>query len=120
MYLFVSRTGAKSWRANYTAGGKQKTKTYGLYPAVTLADARKAHAAARKGPPAAASASTFEAVARDLLKAKLPTLSNGKHQIQVENTLERYAFPALGPRPIDACASAQVRVDGWLRGRAGQ
>ena len=41
LYLFVSPTGAKSWRANYTAGGKQKTKTYGLYPAVSLADARK-------------------------------------------------------------------------------
>ncbi|MET3382027.1 tyrosine-type recombinase/integrase [Variovorax paradoxus] len=46
-------------------------------------------------------APTFETVARDWLKAKLPTLSNGKHQIQVENTLERYAFPLLGSRPIN-------------------
>lgn len=30
LYLFVTTTGAKSWRANYTAGGKQKTKTYVL------------------------------------------------------------------------------------------
>jgi hypothetical protein len=101
LYLFVSPTGAKSWRANYTAGGKQKTKTYGLYPAVSLADARKRHASAREGTPVAATAPTFETVARDWLKAKLPTLSNGKHQIQVENTLDRYAFPLLGMRPID-------------------
>lgn len=108
LYLFVSPTGAKSWRANYTAGGKQKTKTYGLYPAVSLADARKAHVSAREGPPAAAGAPTFEAVARDWLRAKLPTLSNGKHQIQVENTLERYAFPALGSRPIDAIPRSEL------------
>jgi hypothetical protein len=108
LYLFVSPTGTKSWRANYTAGGKQKTKTYGLYPAVSLADARRGHAAAREGPPAAAAAPTFETVARDWLKAKLPTLSNGKHQIQVENTLERYAFPLLGSRPIDAIPRSEL------------
>jgi integrase len=107
LYLFVSPAGAKSWRANYTAGGKQKTKTYGLYPAVSLADARKEHAAARVGP-AVAVAPTFEVVARDWLKAKLPTLSNGKHQIQVENTLERYAFPLLGSRPIDAIPRSEL------------
>ncbi|WP_418116091.1 phage integrase central domain-containing protein [Variovorax sp. NFACC27] len=39
---------------------------------------------------------------RGWLKAKLPTLSNSKHQIQVANTLERYALPALGRLPIDA------------------
>lgn len=108
LYLFVSPTGAKSWRANYTAGGKQRTKTYGLYPAVSLADARKAHASAREGAPVAAAAPTFETVARDWLKAKLPTLSNGKHQIQVENTLERYAFPLLGSRPINAIPRSEL------------
>lgn len=101
LYLFVSPTGAKSWRSNYIVGGKQKTKTYGLYPVVSLADARKAHASAREGAPTEAAVPTFETVARDWLKAKLPTLSNGKHQIQVENTLERYAFPLLGSRPIN-------------------
>lgn len=108
LYLFVSPTGAKSWRANYVAGGKQKTKTYGLYPALSLADARKEHAARGGAPAAAVAAPTFEAVARDWLKAKLPTLSNGKHQIQVENTLERYAFPLLGSRAIDAIPRSEL------------
>jgi len=62
----------------------------------------KGRAAACEGPPVAAAAPTFETMAYNWLKAKLPTLSNGKHQIQVENTLERYAFPLLGSRPIDA------------------
>ena len=75
---------------------------------MSLAEARKEHAAAREAAPAAAVAPTFEAVARDWLKAKLPTLSNGKHQIQVQNTLERYAFPLLGPRPIDAIPRSEL------------
>jgi integrase len=108
LYLFVSPAGAKSWRANYIAAGKQKTKTYGLYPALSLADARKEHSATREAPQATTVAPTFETVARDWLKAKLPTLSNGKHQIQIENTLERYAFPLLSSRPIDAISRSEL------------
>lgn len=104
LYLFVTPAGGKSWRANYTEAGKQKTRTYGRYPGMTLADARKAHGSARDAPAAAApkQAPTFETVAREWLKIKLPSLSNGKHQVQVENTLERFAFPEIGALPIDA------------------
>lgn len=115
LYLFVTAAGAKSWRANYIDAGRQKTRTYGLWPAMSLADARKAHHAARAGvvaggaaAAATAQAPTFEAVARQWLKQKLPTLSNGKHQIQVENTIERYALPTLGRRPIDAIRRADL------------
>lgn len=105
LYLFVTPAGGKSWRANYTeAGGKQKTRTYGRWPDMTLADARKAHSGAREAPSTSAAAKvapTFEVVAREWLKIKLPSLSNGKHQIQVENTLERFAFPEIGKMPID-------------------
>ncbi|MFV0678398.1 tyrosine-type recombinase/integrase [Variovorax sp. tm] len=108
LYLYVSPMGAKSWRANYTAAGKQKTRTYGLYPGVSLAEARKAHSARREDAPAPKLAPTFETVMRDWLKAKLPTLSNGKHQIQVANTLERYALPSLGKLPIDAIPRSEL------------
>jgi integrase len=103
LYLFVATTGSKSWRANYTADGKQKTRTYGQYPALGLADARKAHAAAKEGGKGATVSAkpTFEAVAREWLKTTLPGLSNPKHKIQVENTLARFAYPALGKLPID-------------------
>jgi integrase len=110
LYLFVTAKGAKSWRANYSKDGKQATRTYGLWPDLSLADARRAHTAARDAPAAdaPAAAPTFETVARDWLKMKLPTLSNGKHQGQVQNTLERYAFPALGARPIDQIKRADL------------
>lgn len=105
LYLFVTPAGGKSWRANYTEAGKQKTRTYGRWPEMGLADARKAHSGAKEAPKAAAKAKavpTFEAAAREWLKIKLPSLSNGKHQVQVENTLERFVFPSIGKMPIDA------------------
>lgn len=106
LYLFVTPAGAKSWRANYTLTGKQKTRSYGLWPGMSLSDARKAHASAREVPKVIAAAKaavpTFKSVALEWLKVKLPALSNGKHQIQVENTLERFAYPVIGAMPIDA------------------
>lgn len=105
LYLFVTPAGGKSWRANFSQGGKQGTRTYGRFPSMSLAEARRAHAAARD-PAAEAAASikaapTFEVVAKQWLAVKLPGLSNPKHQIQVANTLERHVFPFIGKRPID-------------------
>ena len=48
LYLEVSPTGARSWRMNYRYLGKQKTLTFGRWPAVGLADARKKCDAARE------------------------------------------------------------------------
>jgi len=41
MYLYVSTTGAKSWRYDYRHAGKRYTLTIGLFPDVPLAAARK-------------------------------------------------------------------------------
>lgn len=104
LYLFITPAGGKSWRANYTRAGKQGTRTYGRFPAMSLADARRAHAGVKDGPGdqhAARAAPTFKAVAQDWLKIKLPALSNGKHQVQVANTLERFVYPLIGSEPID-------------------
>ena len=40
LYLLVNSTG-KYWRMNYRFAGKQKTLAIGVYPAVSLVDARK-------------------------------------------------------------------------------
>jgi integrase len=106
LYLFVSVAGGKSWRANYTKAGKQATRTYGRYPDMSLADARKAHLGAKEVQPV--KAVTFEAVARDWLELKLPTLSNGKHQIQVVNSLERFVFPRIGNASITALTRSEL------------
>jgi integrase len=105
LYLYVSPAGGKSWRANYTQAGKQKTRTYGQWPQVSLAEARTQHRDA-KGTPAAtapqqAKKPLFETVAKDWLFKHLPGLSNPKHRLQVESTLETFAYPRLGKLPID-------------------
>src|SRR4051812_16900042 len=40
LHLLVQPSGGKLWRLAYRFGGKQKTLALGIYPAVTLAEAR--------------------------------------------------------------------------------
>jgi hypothetical protein len=40
MYLFATPTGLKSWRFNYMFQGKNFTLTFGMYPLVSLKQAR--------------------------------------------------------------------------------
>mgnify|MGYP000149051080 CR=1 FL=1 len=78
LYLHVKAAG-KYWRMDYAIHGKRKTLAIGVYPAVSLAQARKARDAAKaqlaqdidpstakrkeKAARAAQAANTFEAVA---------------------------------------------------------
>lgn len=41
LYLYIAPTGGKLWRMDYRFNGKQKTLSFGAYPAVSLKDARK-------------------------------------------------------------------------------
>jgi integrase len=47
LYLYVTPHGTKSWRFDYRFGAKRFTMTFGLFPEVTLDEARKRHLAAR-------------------------------------------------------------------------
>ena len=80
MYLEVTAAGGKYWRMKYRHGGKEKRLALGVYPAVSLAQARKDRDQAREALAAgndpaqlkrdakltktAGDASTFEKVAR--------------------------------------------------------
>lgn len=48
MFLLINTKGSKGWRLSYRFGGKQKTISLGVYPEVTLKDAREARDAARR------------------------------------------------------------------------
>lgn len=48
LYLLVKATGSKLWQMAYRFGGKQKTYSIGIYPDVTLIDARAKRDHARK------------------------------------------------------------------------
>lgn len=111
LYLYVAPTGLRSWRANYTVDDRQRTRTYGRYPGMSLAQARRAHAQARaEAEPSNAEpvVATFETVARDWMRKHLPALSNVKHRLQVAGTLERFAFPKIGALPVDRISRAAL------------
>lgn len=47
MYLLINTNGSKYWRMKYRFAGKEKMLSIGVYPDVTLADAREKRSEAR-------------------------------------------------------------------------
>lgn len=101
LYLFITKTGVKSWRSNYCENGKQKTITYGRYPAMSLADARLVHANSKDNKRVNKSEYTFKDVSEKWLKVKLQTITNKKTQRQFIYSLEEFVYPFIGGKPID-------------------
>jgi hypothetical protein len=122
LYLYITMAGAKSWRWKYRFGGKEKVLALGLYPDVSLANARDARDDARrllrggvdpgeqkKAAATAAvvdAASGFEAIAREWLATRpwVPTYSR-----KVEAWFERFGRFG-GQQPGQGGAKAQL----WL------
>ena len=50
LHLLVTSNGAKAWRLAYRYGGKQKSLSLGVYPVVTLSEARSRREQAKRGP----------------------------------------------------------------------
>jgi hypothetical protein len=48
LYIEIDPSGGKYWRFKYRFGGKEKRLSLGVYPEVTLADARESHDELRK------------------------------------------------------------------------
>lgn len=115
LYLIVMPNGAKYWRLKYRHLGKEKKLSIGVYPEVSLADAREKCLQARKliaegiDPSQAKkdnkrqallnSQNTFEAVAREWHGNQLERWTP-KHGQNVLHFLETDIFPFLGSRPI--------------------
>lgn len=112
MHLLVHPNGSKYWRLSYRFGGKQKTLALGVYPAVTLAQARENRADAKKLlaegiDPAQQkkqeqfeqrNGTSFEDVAR-AWHANNKKWSDG-HRARVIRSLELDIFPAIGAEDI--------------------
>jgi integrase len=115
LYLEITPSGARYWRLKYRHAGKEKRLALGVYPVVSLADARKLRDAARKGlsegrDPSAerkagkaravlSAATTFEGVARDWLASQQRKLTAATYA-KAERTLEANVFPWIGARPM--------------------
>ena len=123
LFLVVMPTGSKYWRFKYFYAGKEKLLALGVYPDVSLADARERRTQARKILAAGndpgqikkeakrlqtlQSSNSFEVVAREWLE-------NRSHEWVPSTTetrrtrLERLILPKLGTRPISDITPPEV------------
>jgi len=123
LYVEVSPAGGKLWRLKYRFVGKEKRLALGLYPAVSLADAREKRDAARamlaKGVDPSAqrraeralsaegAANTLSVVAREWYEKQAPTWAPA-HASRVWRRLEKDVLPYLGERPIGEITAPDV------------
>lgn len=120
LFLIIDPNGGKWWRMRYWYGGKEKSVSLGIYPTITLAQAREKKQEVRraladdKDPTVerkhrkqliASTAPTVESVSLDWLK-KQPWRSN--YREKVEGRLRRHIFPLLGKRPIDEVSPPEL------------
>ena len=115
MFLLVKPGGGRYWRLDYRFAGKRRTLALGVYPIVSLSDARLRRQEARrlleqnvdpgvvkksaKRASRLASATTFDAVARDWLATQRHRLAP-RYWTLLLARLEADIFPQLGSRPI--------------------
>lgn len=123
LYLWVYLDGRKYWRMRYWQAGKEKSLSIGVYPKVSLSDARKKREELRKqleadlDPSAERKAAnlrkklsaenSFEAVALEWYNKQLHTWVP-HHADDVKRRLESNIFPALGKRPLDQIEAPEL------------
>jgi integrase len=120
LYLVVDPSGARRWLLRIVAQGKRRDIGLGGAQTVSLADAREKarllRAIARGGGNPLAerdknrgAAITFEAATRCFHAEQIvPNAKNGKHVAQWLTTVETYAFPVMGAKPVDMVDQSDV------------
>mgnify|MGYP001133399242 CR=1 FL=1 len=125
LYLLVDPNGYKYWRYRYRFNGKEFTLAIGVYPTMTLSEARTKHAeecqrlAAGENPSEVrrkakmtakrSQANSFESIARQWYAEMKDTWRNEKHRKTVIRTLEQYIFPKIGLKPVDSIDMLDLR-----------
>jgi integrase len=115
LYLEVTPKGGKYWRFKYRVAGKEKRLALGVYPDLSLADARELHSQARrtlalgndpsdvkkeaKRQAVLNSENTFEAIANEWCESRKHKWVTSYSEAMVER-LKRHVFPKIGHRPI--------------------
>jgi integrase len=115
LYLLVTKTGAKYWRLKYRFAGKEKVLALGVYPEVSLKQARLDRDTARlelakqidpsqlkqlqKAQVKESQANSFQAVALEWYTRNLPNWADATAEKQLW-LLEKNLFPWLGSLPI--------------------
>jgi integrase len=123
LYIEVAPSGGKWWRLKYRIAGKEKRLSLGVYPDVSLKDARDRRDDARKllakgidpsenrknekKAAAVRSANDFESVAREWFLRHSKNWAAG-HSERIMRRLERDVFPHIGRRPISEITPPEV------------
>ena len=123
LYLEVAPRGGKWWRFKYRFGGKEKRLSLGVYPDVSLKEARQRcedarrmltreidpseHRQALKAARAQEASNNFEAVAREWLAKHTPNWTPS-HSSRIISQLVRDVFPWIGGKPVAAVTPSQL------------
>ena len=123
MYVLVKPDGARYWRMDYRWEGRRRTLALGVYPSVSLSDARekkdqaKKQLAARTDPATqrkldkiasnVASKNTFRLISREWIE-KLMREGRSPRTLSKINWLLELAYPGIGDQPIASIIPTQL------------
>ncbi|MFN3714705.1 MAG: tyrosine-type recombinase/integrase [Alcanivoracaceae bacterium] len=124
LYLEVLSSGGRYWRMKYRHQGKEKRLSFGVYPDVSLAQARAKRDQARalladgtdpghakkeaKREKAKSAANSFEAIAREWHGIQAAGRWTEGHATKTLQGLKKHIFPELGHRPISEITPAEL------------
>ena len=123
LYLEISPSGGRYWRMKYRYGGKEKRLAFGVYPGVTLKDARELATKARqvlkdgsdpselrrneKTKATQEAVNTLETVARDWMKHQASRWDDDTAG-RIRASLEKDIFKTLGSRPLASIKPGEI------------
>src|ERR1700676_2900523 len=117
LFLHIQPNGSRWWRIRYFYDLVEKTLSLGVYPDVSLKQARERREALRqqladgidpgsvRKAKKRARAHTFEAVAREWHQQRVASWSKG-YGTQLMHRMEKNLFPWIGSRPIHKLSAA--------------
>jgi integrase len=122
LYLLVSPQGGRYWRWNFSHGGKRQTLALGVYPEVSLKEAREKRMEAKKLLSRGTNPSSHKRLARVLALnggnsfgevaqewlTKIEAEGRSRATMEKMRWLLRYAQPIIGERPIGDLSAPEV------------
>lgn len=127
LYLLVATTGGKRWRLKYRFDGKEKLLALGIYPDISLSEARNRRHEARnlvangidpsadkkaaKEAKSALQANSFETISREWHRHMQGRKEWSKeHAETILTRLEKDIFPWLGSKPITEVTAKAIKA----------
>lgn len=119
LFMLVSPNGTKAWRFKYQFHGREKLISLGLYPTVSLKDARERAEQARKTLESGIDPSeqrkqekvayqnTFELVAMEWYEQQRDKWSEAYTKTNLCR-MKRNLFPAIGSKPVNTISAPEV------------